>query len=81
MTVDLKLSDKEAVLLHNALVCFQKHLDEIFQVKIDRLPEKSTGFDEQDACLIRHLGRRDVIAELIKLQIKDSGIDLMQADN
>ena len=81
MTVDLKLSDKEAVLLHNALVCFQNHLDEIFEVKADRLPEKSTGFDKQDAYLIRHLGRRDVIAELIKLQIKDSGVDLMQADN
>ena len=81
MTVDLKLSDKEAVLLHNALICFQNHLNEIFQVKADRLPEKSTGFDEQDAYLIRHLGRRDVIAELIKLRIKDSGVDLTQADN
>jgi len=81
MTVDLKLSDKEAILLHNALICFQNHLDEIFEVKTDRLPEKSTGFDEADAHLIRHLGRRSVIAESIRLQIKDSGIDLMQPDN
>ena len=80
MAIQLSLSRAQALALYDALTLHERHLQDLFELRTQKVPTESvTEFDMTDAHVLHDLGFKEAVIGALKVSLMDTGVDLTQS--